>query len=231
MVNGTAYLLGYTHGEHEYDFSGMPMDVQLLTTTNGIDFVGVDPSNPVVSSGGGSESDFALGDDGTLYSVIRNEAGDSTGLGSKVCRAPAGQITHWTCKHDPKKYDSPLMFWYDGEAYLIGRRNVTATGNFDIDDPSLPVAEQDFDDEVAYHPAPKRCSLWRYVQGEDRIAFILDLPSRGDTCYAGLLTGATPGSFVVYDYSSDVDGPDLGWEDGQLQPTFIYRHVLQFTRR
>ncbi len=27
------------------------------------------------------------------------------------------------------------------------------------------------------------------------------------------------------------DGPDLDWNDGQVAPTMIYRHVLRFTAR
>ncbi len=85
--------------------------------------------------------------------------------------------------------------------------------------------------QLDYRNRPKRCSLWRYVQGEDRIAFVLDLPSRGDTCFAGILDGATPDERVLYNYSSPVDGDDVVWWRGQQGETRIYRHVLRFTRR
>jgi hypothetical protein len=58
-----------------------------------------------------------------------------------------------------------------------------------------------------------------------------DLPSRGDTCFPSTISGATADEVVVYDYSSDIDGPDLAWNAGQVGPTFIYRHVLRFTPR
>ena len=69
------------------------------------------------------------------------------------------------------------------------------------------------------------------MQGEDRIAFVLDLPSRGDTCFPGMLRTAEPDQIVVYDYSSSIDGPDLPWNEGQIGPTRIYRHVLRFTKK
>ena len=79
-----------------------------------------------------------------------------------------------------------------------------------------------------YSLTPKRTALWRYVQGEDRFAFVMDLPSRGDTCFPAVLDGVRPGERVVYDYSCDLDGPDLPWIRGQRGHTFIYRHLLGF---
>jgi hypothetical protein len=66
------------------------------------------------------------------------------------------------------------------------------------------------------------------VQGEDRVAFVLDLPSRGDTCFPSMLPMSEDGRLVVYDYSSDIDGPELPWAAGQRRETFVYRHELKF---
>ena len=43
-----------------------------------------------------------------------------------------------------------------------------------------------------------------------------------------VLDGARPGQRVVYDYSCDLEGPDLPWIRGQRGRTFIYRHLLGF---
>ncbi|MBZ0119002.1 MAG: hypothetical protein K8H88_18545 [Sandaracinaceae bacterium] len=227
---GTPYMTAYVGGEHIYRFDGLPLSIDLLTTTDGRAWVPVDPARRTIYMGGGSETDFAIGDDGTLFGVIRNEAGDDRGLGSMVCRAPAGDLANWTCRSDPKKYDSPLMFWHDGEAYLIGRRNVNETGNFDVMQGRTVVARA-LMSATDYWTHPKRCAIWRYVQGEDRIAFIADLPSRGDTCFPAWIAGESADEVILYDYSSPIDGPDVSWLDGQLGDTYIYRHVLRFTRR
>ena len=228
---GTPYMLAYLGGEHIYNFDGIPLTVELFTTADGRSWSHVDPARPAVYTGGGSEADFAIADDGTLYGVIRNEAGDDTGWGSEICSARAADLTDWRCTVDPRKYDSPLMFWRDGEAYLLARRNVTETGFYDLmtttGDPTFMTVEN----QLAYINAPKRCALWRWVQGEDRIAFVLDLPSRGDTCFPARIDGGMADEVVVYNYSSDVDGPDSNWNTGQNGPTFIYRHVLRFTAR
>lgn len=231
VSHGVPYLLAYVGGEHEYRFDNLPLDVHFLTTTDGRTFTGVNPANPVVSHGGGSEADFAQNDAGDLFAVIRNEPGDETGWGSRVCHAPADHLAQWTCVSDPRKYDSPAMFWYDGEAYLIARRNVTATGNFDLGQRMYERTRQAVNYAIDYTRQPKRCALWRYVQAEHRIAFVMDLPSRGDTCFPAVLEGDAPNERVVYNYSSPIDGPDLPWYLGQRGPTLIYRHVLRFEPR
>jgi hypothetical protein len=231
IERGTPYMVDYTGGENLYRLTGIPMTVELRTTADGRSWTAVDPTRLAVSMGGGTETDFTFDDDGVLWAVTRNEAGDELGWGSKVCTAPASDVTDWTCVGDPKKYDSPLVFWHDGEAYLIGRRNVTLTGYYDLMTGRGDHANQTFENLVAYSNEPKRCSLWRFVREEMRIAFILDLPSRGDTCFPGAIEGATTEEIVVYNYSSPIDGEDVDWNVGQNGPTNIYRSVLRFTRR
>ena len=228
---GAPYMMRYLGGEHIYRFDGIPLEIELLTTNDGRAWTPVSPARPVVSMGGGSESDFALGDDGTLYAVVRNEAGDETGWGSKICRAPASDIADWDCRTDPKKYDSPLMFWHDGEAYLVARRNVTDTGHYDLMFERGDHVYKTVQNQLAYVSAPKRCALWRWVQEEHRIAYVLDLPSRGDTCFPAMIAGERPDEVILYNYSSDIQGPDVPWRDGQAGATLIYRHVLSFTPR
>ncbi len=231
VERGTPFMLTYRGGENEYLFNGLPLDVDLLTTADGLIWTPVNPAMRSVYHGGGSEADMTLGDDGALYAVVRNESGDDSGWGSAVCSAPASDRARWRCRNDPRRYDSPLMFWHDGEAWLIARRHVTADGRYDLGQRWLNRTAQSVQYQLAYRNAPKRCALWRYVQGEDRIAWVLDLPSRGDTCFAGVLEGATPDERVLYNYSSPIDGPDVPWVTGQRGPTNIYRHTLRFTRR
>ena len=227
VPDGRHFMTAYTGGEHIYTFSGEPLSVHFRTTTDGVTWSPVGESS-VVYEGGGSETAFAFADDGTLYSVIRVEAEDATGIGSKICRASVDDITDWRCVHDRKKYDSPFMFAHDGEIYLIGRRNITETGWYDGEVSLTPIRAQ-----LGYIRAPKRCSVWRIVQDEDepRVAYITDLPSNGDTCFPSVIDGSEPGEFIVYDYTSDPDAEPIGWRDGQLGDTFLYRHVLRFERR
>ena len=225
VIGGAPYMLGYLGGAGEYDFQGNPIEVHWLTTGDGYHWGPVIPLQPVVLTGGTSEADFVFQDDGSLVAVARNESGDKTGFGSKVCRAPADDLGNWECAEDPRKYDSPLLFRSGQAIYLLGRRNLTATGDFDLgwDDFSAKVQLLLYD--LIYWFEPKRCSLWRVDPDALSVSFVLDLPSRGDTCYAGLIDRGG-GAFDVYNYTSPLDGPDVAWLTGQKGPTSIVRQTL-----
>lgn len=94
-------------------------------------------------------------------------------------------MTRWTCVSDPKKYDSPLVFALDGETYVVARRNRTLDGRYDVAEGLRFL--HGVRNELSYIREAKRCSLFRFVPGETRLAFVLDLPSRGDTCFPSLL--------------------------------------------
>src|SRR5689334_4816248 len=90
--------------------------------------------------------------------------------------------------------------------------------------PTSPLRNQ-----LSYITTPKRCSLWRLDREHQRLAFMLALPSRGDTCFPSMLPGKQKNELAIYDYSSDLEGPDLPWAAAQRRPTYIERHVLQFS--
>jgi hypothetical protein len=118
---------------------------------------------------------------------------------------------------------------HDGEVYFFGRRNLANDGKYD-----LGVGEgllRMLRNQLAYITQAKRCSLWRYDRATGKVGFVLDLPSRGDTCFASVVPSDDPQRIVVYDYSSDIDGPELPWTAAQRRPTYIYRHVLQLAPR
>ena len=234
VLNGTAYLIGYVGGENIYEVDGEPIRIHLLKTEDGRTLEPVVPGQPVVQEGGGSETDFTFLEDGSLIAVTRNEAGDEEfGWGSKICRAPADDLGAWTCASDKKKYDSPLVFDREGVVWLVGRRNLTETGNYDLDSDELSPKEQTEKYEIEYSFNPKRCALWRVDPGTLTVQHEVDLPSRGDTCFASQLPN-DDGTVTIYNYSNALDGAadcaswpndcnDIDWWVGQGQETIIYR--------
>jgi len=228
-IDGHGYMTAYFGGEHLYSLSREPMAVELFATDDGRHWLPADPAHPVVSRGGGSEADFTLLPGGSLFGVIRNEEGDASGWGSKLCRAAAGALGAWTCTNDPRKFDSPDVFVHDGEVYFFARRNLANDGRYDLGVGSGLLRM--LRNQLAYITQAKRCSLWRYDRETGKVGFVLDLPSRGDTCFASVLPGDAPDRLVVYDYSSDIAGPELPWTAGQRRPTFIYRHVVELAPR
>ena len=231
VIDGVPYMLTYVGGENIYDMDGEGVHVHWLTTENGVDWEPVIEGQPVVLSGGVSETDFTFLDDGTLIAVSRNEAGDEqSGWGMKICRAEADSLGDWNCVDDPKKYDSPLVFGQDNRVFLIGRRNLTETGYYDlgVEDPSyreMSFEDQSMEYELAYWQTPKRCSLWEVDSDTLEVNFILDLPSAGDTCFASAVEAAH-GQYEIYNYSSPFEDADLAWVEGQTGKTLIHRMVL-----
>lgn len=224
-VDGVPYMLTYVGGENIYDFTRDPIYVHWLTTEDGFTWEPVIPGQPIVLTGGSSETDFVFLNDGSLVAVSRNEMGDEIGWGMKICRADADALGDWECASDPKKYDSPLLFRHGREVYLIGRRNLTGTGDYDLFRRDLGPFLQTMDYELDYWFRPKRCSLWRVHPKSLRVEFVLDLPSNGDTCFPGMVP-LGKGRYLIYNYTSSLDEKDYFWLQGQLNPTLIYSILL-----
>jgi hypothetical protein len=219
---GANAMLGYVGGENIYEVDGEPVRVSWLTTADGRAFAPAVAGQPVVLEGGSSETDAVVMDDGSIIAVSRNELGDASGWGMKLCRADAATPGDWQCVSDPKKYDSPLLFRHGADVYLIGRRNVTADGNYDLMRRELAPEEQTRVYEVEYWNAPKRCAVWKLDPAALVVEHVLDLPTSGDTCFPGMVE-LGGGRYLIYDYTSPLDADiDRSWRYGQFGPTSIY---------
>ncbi len=237
---GQAFLITYRNGEHIYDFSGLPLTIELLRSDDGQRYLPLRGEAPAVLRGGGSEADFELDGHGDLYAVVRNEAGDESGYGSKICTAAAADLATWRCENDPKKYDSPLVFRHRDDLYLIARRNVSESGHYALHPEAPWSAGESALNLLDYSSRPKRCALWRIDRGALRVQHVLDVPGWGDTCFPSLLfpAGEVPGSggegggprrLVLYNYSSpldDAEGAERSWAEAQKRETRIYRSEL-----
>lgn len=221
-IGGTAFMIGYTGGENIYEINGEPLEVKWLKSSDGLEWEPVVPGKATVETGGGSETDWAFLPDGGVIAVTRNEAGDDTGWGSKICRAKPQDLGDWQCAPDKRKFDSPLVIRHGEEIYLVARRNVTETGNYDLGRRDLPPKEQTQLYLFEYSFAPKRCSLWRVDPDALSVSFLLDLPSFGDTCFPSALK-VSDDEYDIYNYTSPLDGEDVDWIVGQGQDTLIYR--------
>ncbi len=228
---GEPWMIGYIGGENIYDADAEPVVIHLITTTDGRSWAPV-AADAEVDVGGGSETDWVVLDDGDLLAVQRNEAGEEGHWGSKICRVPATDLGDWSCVNDPLKYDSPLMFRAGGRSWLVGRRNVTETGAYDLGMDELSTLDQANTYALSYWNAPKRCALWEVDAEALSVAWVLDLPSRGDTCFPSMVR-APNGAWHIYNYSSPLDDPamdsdDPSWIEGQTGETRIYRSEIWF---
>lgn len=228
VLDGVPMMTGYTGGGEIYDLEeGEYPSIQVywLSSSDGYDWQPHLGGDGIVWEGGASETDLAFTPDGDVVAVMRNEAGDADGFGSLICKGLAGSLGDWSCSRDDRKYDSPLVFEDRGRIWLIGRRNVTETGAYDLGYDDRSFTEQYLAYQGDYWQQPKRCSLWEVDPDSLTVDFVLDLPSKGDTCFASTLAEGD-GGYTVYNYSNDPDGPELSWLEGQTAETRIYRQRL-----
>lgn len=221
LADGRWHLFGYVGGENIYDPGGEPVRVHWWTSDDGVDFA---PAfgDGVVLEGGGSETDAVLLEDGSLVAVVRNESGDADGFGSKICTAPADDLGTWSCAADARKYDSPLLLQGPSGVWLVGRRTLGNDGAYDLGDTDLPMDVRALKNQYAYWQDPKRCSVWSVDPAARAVTWAADLPSKGDTCFPDSLDDGDD-SWIVYNYTSDPEGPDVGWQVGQTGLTRITR--------
>jgi hypothetical protein len=177
--------------------------------------LGADP----VHQGGDSEVAIELDEDGGLWAVTRNEDGDATGQGSKVCTAPPADISDWTCSDpsDPERYDSPELIRHGDDLYLLARRDVG--GPYGDDDGLLP-----------YSTRPKRSALYQIDRATKTVQYLFDIPGVGDTAFVSAhRTGAH--TWLFANYTSPLDDPDQSWLDAQTSDagSQIYLATLTFT--
>ncbi len=224
--SGGFEVLGYTGGENVYETDGDPIRIMWLISNDGIEWQPHPDTGEsgVVLEGGGSEPYLVQLDDGSIMAVVRNEGGDDSGFGSKICTASADALGDWQCTHDPRKFDSPLLFRSAGHIWLIARRHLTETGHYDLDRSDLPQASQYLLYQGEYWNAPKRCAIWSVNRDSKSVHWITDLPSRGDTCFPSIVSAPQNDGWWLFNYSNDPQGDDLNWNQGQLAPTAVFMH-------
>ena len=76
-----------------------------------------------------------------------------------------------------------------------------------------------------YSLTRKRTAVYRLDREARDLVPLVDLPSCGDTAFAGAVELA-PGRFEIVNYSSPIDGVDWPWLGGQLTGSRLYFQEL-----
>jgi hypothetical protein len=115
-----------------------------------------------------------------------------------------------------------------GEPLLIARRSLGWKGHFDL---GLPIgggiAKMRLY-QAAYAASRKRTSLWRIDRRALTLEHLTDLPGQGDTCFPAVVHMGGD-RIRVYNYSSELNGPDRPWILGLLGRTSIYDTEVRLT--
>ncbi len=217
--NGMAYMSVY-YGTDIYRM-GNRGEVRLLKSVDGIHWENIS-EYPQVDHIGAEEAEFVFDANGNIVALVRLEV---TG-GALICRAPANNISQWKCKFTQYKVDSSLMFRHSGRYFVVGRRNVagcSARGKG-----ILPERLHNMWNMFFYSITRKRTCLYEIDPEALELYPLVDLPSRGDTAFAGIVS-LSQNRYYLVNYSSPLDKLDLPWIVGQLLGSRLYAFVLDFS--
>jgi hypothetical protein len=213
---GRAYLTSYAGG-HYQGGAGAPLEARFRSSEDGLVWSPVGET-ATVYTGGVSEVAFEFEEDGDLWALTRNEDCDDSGCGSHVCWADGDALGVWECpaEADPRRFDSPELFRHGSTVYAVARRN--------LGEPFGPEG-----DLLKYSLSGKRTALYRIDASTRTLVHLMDLPGAGDTAFPSV-RGTGPDSFLLANYTSPLEDPDISWLDGQISPlgTQIYLLDLDF---
>jgi hypothetical protein len=153
---------------------------------------------------GCDETDFEFLPDGRILATARLEGAADNQWGSAdactLIAVAAPPYERWSYARSPiTRFDGPLLFPYNGRIYGIGRYQATRARRFI---------------ELGGIFSRKRTSL--FVFEETRMIYLGDLPSGGDTSYAG---GVVRGDEMIASYYTS--RRDYTWIVGMFRPSDI----------
>ncbi|MHA1147875.1 MAG: sialidase family protein [Promethearchaeota archaeon] len=156
-------------------------------------------------------------EDGTMICTARLEGvtdinliGDAS-ASTLISVAKGPDYDDWEqIKSKVTRLDGPNLFRYDDEIYAIGRYEPDARGLFT---------------NIGSFFVRKRTSL--FLVEKDELIYLSDLPSAGDTTYAGVVM--KDGYLYVSYYTSNIER-DYTWFEGVILPTDIRIAKIKLSR-
>ena len=80
---------------------------------------------------------------------------------------------------------------------------------------------------LKYTTSSKTTSLYKINNESKVIEYIFDLPGSGDTAFPAIRR-LDANSFLIANYTSDINKQNRWWIWGQIKPTYIYMTKLTF---
>jgi hypothetical protein len=210
-LGGRFVLSTYRYGEQMYSLRPIDPVIELRFSDDLLSW-----SDPVPIHVGGIECELVELSDGRYLGVTRNEG--PSHFGSDILYG--SRLESMSRRPVAPKLDSPMMFLWDEEPWLIARRSLARSGRYGIAPRTLPGPIGIRVNQVGWSLSRKRSALWKLDAHRSSVEWVADLPSRGDTSFAGV-EHSTDGSLLVADYTSPESARDPVWFAGQLQPTVI----------
>lgn len=204
--NGTTwYVPAYWH-EHGKS--------RLFKSTDGIEWEKV---SDIYKGETNDETAIEFYEDGTVICTARLEGvtdlnliGDAS-ASTLISVAKGPDYDDWKqTKSKVTRLDGPNLFRYDDEVYAVGRYEPDARGLFS---------------NIGSFFVKKRTSL--FLVEEDKLTYLSDLPSSGDTTYAGIVM---KDGYLYIDYYTNNIEHDYTWFEGVILPTDIRMAKIKLSR-
>ena len=175
----------------------------LLRSTDGVNWT---MHAPIYEGDRNDETDIEFLPDGRMIATARLEVSDSLvgdPQGSTLIAVSEPPFEDWrpVTKSQVARLDGPSLFSYNGKVYAVGRFQPRVAGPFDWQGSIF---------------SRKRTGL--YLVEEDRLVYLSDLSSSGDTSYSGVVQLGDE-LYVSY-YTNDVN-KDYPWILGMVSPSSI----------
>ena len=222
--NNKLYVSSY-EGEHYKIFGKSNLKVRLLESNDGINFNEISDACQYI--GGVSEVAFEFDEKENFWAVSRNEDGDKSGFGSHLIFADSKDISKWNILNQSINiYMSPRMFRHGKDIYLISRRNKGLLP-FGFMSKIFPISIQRMFNWLKFTTSSKTTSLYKINEESLEIEYIFDFPGAGDTAFPAIRR-LDANSFLMANYTSDINKQNRWWFWGQIKPTYIYVTKLTF---
>jgi proteasome lid subunit RPN8/RPN11 len=217
MHQGAALLSAY-YGQGLYK-GGHRSEVRLFRSADGVHFSPIS-EEPQIAHAGAEEGEFIFDDNGDLWGTVRLEF-----QGSFITYASHDNLSCWQSKFDRRKFDSALMFKHGKNIFVVARRNVD--GDFAKFPRWLPKSLHNKYNSVRYMLCTKRTALFLLDKEKAQLIHLFDLPGKGDTAFPAIAP-IDENSYLLMNYSNDVEGADVPWLLGQWRKSHIYSIKLTF---
>ena len=222
--NNRIYVTSY-EGEHYQFFGKSNLKARLLQSVDGISFDEISSTPQYI--GGVSEIAFEFNSNGDLWGVSRNEDGDKSGFGSHLFFAGRDSIDQWQIVSTTKNiFMSPRMLRHGDDIYLIARRNKGSLP-FGFMPKIFPRFMQRAFNWLKFSASAKTTALYKINKKQKQVEHIVDLPGSGDTAFPAIRR-LDKNSFLIANYTSDINKKNRWWFSGQIKPTYIYISRISF---
>lgn len=131
-----AYLTSYSGGHYAVNEDSKFNSIHFRKSPDGVVWNAVDNKESVYR-GGASEAGFVfVPQTRQMFASLRLDDGDALGWGSLLAQASWDRLSDWKIppRADPRRFDSPRLFTYRGEIYLLARQNICLNKNNELEE-------------------------------------------------------------------------------------------------